>query len=534
MNTAKSPEPQMSRGSELPITSMSVLDPRRTNVVRGVVLFTAALTAGFTSIADGSVLPGMALVGAGLIYVLPTAISRSLQEHDSRHAVAVTATDVLLITAIVWSTGSMSSEYYLLYYLPVANAALRLNARDGIAAAVLGGSCYALLSLLDRATPTVVTASLYRVFGVCVSAVVMVIFLALLKREGDLRAGLRSSLHDSLRRVAAVYDVARAASTGADLKSVLSTILEQAARFTAASAGSIALLESSGKLRHMASLNPEEGDGGQLDCTSDDARQALTTVSPIVIQPSSTDQGRSAGDNSVSVYIPLTTPSGPLGVLGLASERGRKFGAGHVDFLKTLCSEAALAIENAQLRLELRRMATTDPLTGLLNRREVEGRLTEEVSRANRHSRALAILMIDVDDLKAVNDRHGHAAGDDVLVALGDILRSSTRASDIAGRIGGDEFLVLLPETDAAGAATVAERLVATFRNSLLGSAQSKEVAGETSISVGIASGEEGPLTAAQLLSRADAALYHAKRAGKNRAHRAEAPRELARARADG
>lgn len=153
-----------------------------------------------------------------------------------------------------------------------------------------------------------------------------------------------------------------------------------------------------------------------------------------------------------------------------------------------------------------------DELTGIFNRRFLLTQLSALVSGARRHDRPLSIVMLDVDHFKDVNDRHGHAAGDLVLAAVATTMRDRLRAEDWVGRLGGEEFLALLPDDDAAGAATVAETLRASVEG--MGVRVGEDVLRVT-VSVGWATleGDEGP---EDLLRRADDALYEAKRAGRN------------------
>ena len=160
---------------------------------------------------------------------------------------------------------------------------------------------------------------------------------------------------------------------------------------------------------------------------------------------------------------------------------------------------------------ELERLAYYDELTGLPNRRSVLRQLEALISRGRRHGHALALLMVDADHFKAVNDRHGHGAGDAALRALADRLCERLRTEDVAGRFGGEEFVVALPDADAAVAAAVAEAVRAAVR------ARPLTIAGRElslTVSVGWATWEDDDL--GQLLARADGALYEAKAAGRD------------------
>ena len=487
-----------------------------------MVLFLAALTASISVTADGNFTGGVLTAFAGSLYVLLTALSGILEEQSSPCHIAVTLGDVLLITGIIWITGGVQSEYYILYYLPIIIAGLQLDFRAGVTASLTAGVLYALAAFCAPAAAPVVPFALFRVVTVCISAVVMLVFFSLLRREGKVSDDLRDTLHHSLRRVAAVYDVAHAANAGADLAGVLSIILDHAARATGAANGSVFLLIDDDHLKPMASVSGAAAGGERRSAFPiEPARRAIAARSPITIESRPDGAGDSDRDGNV-VYVPLFTPAGPVGVLSLVSGEGRRFGRKQLDFLKSLGSEAALAIENAQLRSELRKLAVTDHLTGLANRREIERRLGTEIERAARYDRALSLLMIDVDDLKKVNDQFGHAVGDEVLRGLARLFHTEMRSSELAGRLGGDEFVVVLPEIDSRQAAAVAERLIKGF-SAVLRSwpklRDAERVAATAGISVGIACNDDGPVSLKQLTARADAALYEAKRRGKNRAY---------------
>jgi diguanylate cyclase (GGDEF)-like protein len=179
-----------------------------------------------------------------------------------------------------------------------------------------------------------------------------------------------------------------------------------------------------------------------------------------------------------------------------------------------LASQAAVALDNARLHDIVQRQAITDDLTGLVNRRRFIEALEAEIERARQFGSPLAIVLSDLDNFKQVNDEFGHHGGDVVLRAFADLIRSHVRDVDVSGRIGGEEFAILLPETDRAGAARVAERM----RRSL--SAVPIAISDEASIHVAASFGvaELAPEHSGDdLLRAADTALYRAKDEGKNR-----------------
>jgi diguanylate cyclase (GGDEF)-like protein len=166
--------------------------------------------------------------------------------------------------------------------------------------------------------------------------------------------------------------------------------------------------------------------------------------------------------------------------------------------------DALLAYQDSAIA-GLRDLALTDSFTGLANRRAYEERMEEELLRAQRMGRSLALLLLDVDHLKQMNDTFGHAAGDQLLRAVVDVLRSRTRGIDLAARLGGDEFILILPETDRAGAMVALERLME-------GIAEQRIHGQPIQISAGMAVYPDDGRTEEALRKHADDELYQAKR----------------------
>jgi len=488
---------------------------------RGVILFAAAVTAGLDMTAGGNIFGGSILALAGALYILMTALWQVIEAERSSHQLAVTVGDVILITMMIWGTGGIYSEYCILYYLPIVVAALRSDIRAGVTACIATAVLYSAATVFAPSDLALLSFETIRLLGVYLSGSVIVLFLGLLGRESKLCEDLRDTLHHSLRRVAAVYDVAHAANTGTDLAGVLSIILDHAARATRAASGSVFLLVPGEELKHMASLSgPSQSVEPPSALPIETAQKAIATRAPVSTHVER-DEEKSGGRTSV-VYVPLLTPSEPIGVLALTAGGEGSFARRHIEFLVSLCSEAALAIENAQLRSELRKLAVTDHLTGLPNRREIEHRLVLELERARRYEKPLSLLMIDVDDLKTINDEFGHAVGDHVLITLAETMRRTIRSSEAAARIGGDEFAIILPETERHQAAIVAQRLIEALPRNLQNAIDLPEaelIAGIVGISVGVAHNDLPTISTKELTASADAALYEAKRRGKGRVH---------------
>lgn len=223
-------------------------------------------------------------------------------------------------------------------------------------------------------------------------------------------------------------------------------------------------------------------------------------------------------DGAERIEVPLRAGSTSFGRLVLT-------GGGFSDDDRlnavSLAAHAVVALDNARLHRVVERQALVDGLTGLANRRHAAETLEHELARADRFGGAVALVLCDLDSFKSVNDRHGHLVGDEVLRELGSVLRESLRAVDLAARWGGEEFALLLPGTDALGAERVAERARAATENRTILSHAGDPI--RVTASFGVASSPEHGRTPDELLAAADAALYEAKRRGKNRVETADA-----------
>jgi diguanylate cyclase (GGDEF)-like protein len=210
--------------------------------------------------------------------------------------------------------------------------------------------------------------------------------------------------------------------------------------------------------------------------------------------------------------IPLEVAEGQTAVMTLfSSDDG--FGADARDAVAWIAEQALIALENARLHGLVQRQAVTDELTGLANRRRFLVQLEAEIARSRRNGSQVGLILADLDDFKRVNDTHGHQVGDEALRGFAQILATLARDIDLPVRLGGEEFAVLLPDTDLAGAAQLAERLRLALEAAEIGP---RRAAIRLTASFGV-SAFPAAAAAEDLLSDADRRLYDAKRAGKNR-----------------
>jgi len=221
--------------------------------------------------------------------------------------------------------------------------------------------------------------------------------------------------------------------------------------------------------------------------------------------------------------VPLRRHNALIGLLGLGSlDDGRFTVSMATDFLEHMASIVAICLENVINIERLKHLGLTDPLTGVSNRRYVEQRLTEEIVRTRRRAGDLSCLYIDIDHFKQINDRYGHQSGDEVLREVANRVKTELRLSDTLGRFGGEEFVVLLPETQLSDACNVAERIRASISDTPFTLGQESQ---QVSASIGVAAidlavpDQSIDLFGQQMLAQADQALYRAKASGRNRVH---------------
>ncbi len=224
------------------------------------------------------------------------------------------------------------------------------------------------------------------------------------------------------------------------------------------------------------------------------------------------------GDRS-SICVPMLARGETLGVLHLS---GKRFAASsgsldepHLEILQAIADQVGLSIANLRLREALRLQSICDPLTELYNRRFMDEWLSCELPRSSRKHRPTSLLIFDLDHFKRFNDTYGHECGDLVLHEVGALLRSSVRQSDIACRIGGEEFVLLLPETALSDALATAEKL--RVRIEALTVTYREQPLGPITVSIGVSESPRHGSCASRFLRAADAALYVAKTAGRNR-----------------
>ncbi len=257
--------------------------------------------------------------------------------------------------------------------------------------------------------------------------------------------------------------------------------------------------------------------GTTYSCDNSLVRETYTSRLPLIIKDAQIDPRYEKWGQAGHVHgwmgIPLFARGNIIGFLTVDSRRINAYSVEDAILAQAFANQAAIAIENAQLYERTQHLAITDPLTELFNRRHFFDLSKKEFYRARRYAKPLSVLMIDVDDLKLVNDSYGHIVGDQLIEFIGRQIRAELRYSDIAGRYAGDEFVILLPDSDLPAAVNVGERLNAGIANGIVTfDGQSVSV----SVSIGISSLKADSFSLETLINQADQALYAAKNTTKN------------------
>jgi diguanylate cyclase (GGDEF)-like protein len=338
-------------------------------------------------------------------------------------------------------------------------------------------------------------------------------------------ARLLSGRDQLVHELAALLEVSEAAGAASDEVGLASLLAERIRRATRMDAAIVSRWDDGSTVLRVLWRDEISGPESPTDVTESPLRRnVLRDGRPIVIQADSTESGpdigqlRSIGGRTL-IALPLNAGGRTIGIVELISfQSARHFDEAEMQAAEAMASLAATGLEKVRLVEQLRSAADMDLVTGVHNHRYLQERLRQEVARSARSHSPFAVLMLDLDKFKPVNDRHGHADGDRVLHTIGATIKDYVRTSDIVARYGGDEFVVLMPDASPEQAAQVAQRVVAGIR------ARRHEMSDGSEVGVGVSGGlavyPTDGRTSAQLLQAADAAMYSAKRTGTRQVER--------------
>jgi len=326
------------------------------------------------------------------------------------------------------------------------------------------------------------------------------------------------------RRLAILTDVVKTANSILEPRKVIELVVEKIRQLIPSEAWSLLMVdEEKQELVFEAALGAKGRDvtAFRLKMGEGVAGWVAQTGKPAIVNDAARDprftarvDTRTQFETRSILCAPLVSRGRTIGVLEIINKRGGGFTRHDLSLLLTLVEPCAIAIENAILFQRTEQLTITDDLTRLFNSRYLNLYLGREIKRCKRHGIPLSVIFLDLDGFKGINDQYGHLAGSGTLTEVGTILAQGVRESDILARYGGDEFVVVLPETPASGALVIAERLRRAIEEHRF--LEPQGIAARISASFGISTYPDHALSPEGLIQKADQAMYRVKEREKN------------------
>lgn len=332
------------------------------------------------------------------------------------------------------------------------------------------------------------------------------------------RASLHAEAQENLHILSVIQDISKSIASSLDMETVANLVMSGLRDAFGYTHISIYLLETE-YLQLVAEVGyPTENAISKIHVSQGVNGKAVRTKAIQFIEDTTKETIFLKSDESITseICIPLMKENTVLGTLNVEANSSRPLTETDVNLLATIAGPIALAIDNARLHAQIKKLATTDAVTGLANRHVFEQSLASEIERAQRTGGNLSLIIFDIDSFKEYNDTWGHPAGDSRLKAVGEIVQKNLRKYDVAARYGGDEFAVILSNTDSKNAQAFAERLYQAAQAGAPPSPSGTGVPGYT-LSMGIATFPQDASNQQQLLVAADNAALRSKHLGKNR-----------------
>jgi len=343
--------------------------------------------------------------------------------------------------------------------------------------------------------------------------------------SGDARRrDVALALRRTAKRLAILTDIVKTANSILEPRKVIELIMEKIQQLIPSEAWSMLMVdEEKQELLFELALGAKgkEVSAFRLKMGEGIAGWVAQTGKPTIVNDTQKDPRFAPKFDSKTQFktrsilcAPLISRGRTIGVVEIINKLGGKFTQSDLEILLTLVEPCAIAIENAILFQRTEQLTITDDLTKLFNSRYLNLYISREIKRCKRHGIPLSVIFLDLDGFKGINDQYGHLAGSRTLAEVGSILAEAVRESDILARYGGDEFVVVLPETPAAGALVIAERLRRAIEEH--GFLQGQGFTARLSASFGISSYPDHALTPEGLIQKADQAMYRVKERDKN------------------
>lgn len=435
--------------------------------------------------------------------------------------------DVFYVTLLIRYTGGVHSEFFLLYFLSVGFGAYYLGMNSGLLLSFIATLNYLLTN--SEAIPQTFFGDLLLklAFLWCYAAAVGYAAEFFRQAEQKLLRTLNSlnertsEVERAQAELETVYETARSLGEHNDPDKIINELLTIALKMLGYQHLGVLLynqnrnsllLVARMQLGQMLLLKPP-----QLYDLSGVSGYVARSGRPQRLYDISTDARYQTGLEGAKseLAVPMVSRGRTIGVLNAESAEVGAFSEKDEKILSILAGSAAMALENARLHKQLEDESTTDELTGIYNFRHFSERLKEEQRRARRYDQPLSLIMVDIDWFKACNDTYGHQAGNLVLKGIAGVIRGIVRDTDVVCRYGGEEFIVILPQTTAADAQEIGERIRTEVERTEF-SDEGLLPSLRVTVSIGISTYPDNGGTADNLVEMVDKALYRAKGSGKN------------------
>lgn len=435
--------------------------------------------------------------------------------------------DLAFITALVRATGGFGSDFYLFYYLTVSFGAFYNNLRFGVILAAVATAFYlaANLPMLGHIFfgDLGIRVSFFWFFAVAVGIISRYLKSSeeRLLRALDTLNERTTELERSQVQLETMYETSRALGEIHNMEEVLDEILNIARRVMGYQACSVMLLN----VKEDRLVLKARMEGGQKRIYQDPPvvnlegliGQVVRSGRPERIFDSELDPRYVPGlrGTRAQMVVPMVSRGTVIGVLSAESRQVGAFLDKDQKIFTILANSAAMALENAAMHQRMEELSIIDPLTGVYNFRYFTAKLIDELKRSRRYRQPVSLIMIDIDYFKKTNDRHGHQAGNEVLRGLVAVIQRCIRDTDVLSRYGGEEFVVVLPQTDKRDAFIIGERIRSMVAETAFGNfGDYPEM--HITVSIGITTWPENGYAEYDIVKVADQALYRAKGSGRN------------------
>jgi len=464
---------------------------------------------------------------AFLFYSLAFFIYISKTRIKAKHTYFFTCfLDIVLITFFILFTDRQGGDFFLLYFLVVPFAGYAAGLLAGVLLAFLSSVFYLATNSRDLATLSanylVIKIAILWGLVITVSAVIQTLdrSRAKLSRMFDILNQRTSELEKSQAQIETIYEASRNLGEILNLEEVVDELLNIVQKILGYQFCSIFILNHSNTLSLLGEIKEgkkilfKEPIIKQLNGT---LRKVTTSRKPVRVfdLANASDPKKESEEFKSWLAVPMISRGKVIGVLDARSKRRGAFLEQDEKIFSILAASAALAMENASLHQKTEEMTIVDELTGIYNYRYFIKKLSQEIKRAERYKQSLSLLMIDIDWFKRCNDTYGHLFGNQVLIELARRIKDSVRDVDMVNRYGGEEFAVILPQTNKKDAHMIGERIRTRVESTDFVNEQSG-IRVKLTVSSGVATYPEDGTTTEHLVEKVDQGLYLAKGKGKN------------------